>query len=224
MPRQTPTIRAVVFDMDGLILNTEDVFDLAGQQLLQRRGLVMTNKIRDAMLGRRAHEAFAAMKEMTGVQDDIGDLMLETKELFTAIAENSLETMPGMLELLALVEHKQLPRAVATSSPRSYMTGLLQRFDLLHRFHLTMTAEDVTHGKPHPEIYLAVASQLQVEPNQMLVLEDSETGTRAASAAGAFTVSVPNRHTINGDFSMASMVADSLQDERLVRLLNNATC
>ena len=219
MPTPTPTIRAVVFDMDGLILNTEDVFDLAGQQLLERRGLQMTNQIRDAMLGRRAHEAFAAMKEMTGVQDDICDLMQETKELFGAIAENRLETMPGLLELLQLVEQRQLPRAVATSSPRSYMTGLLERFDLLHRFHLTMTAEDVANGKPDPEIYLTVAARLNVAPHEMLVLEDSETGTRAASAAGAFAVSVPNRHTMNGDFSMASMIADTLRDERLVSLL-----
>ena len=219
MPTPTPTIRAVVFDMDGLILNTEDVFDLAGQQLLERRGLQMTNQIRDAMLGRRAHEAFAAMKEMTGVQDDIYDLMQETKELFGVIAENRLETMPGLLELLQLVEQRQLPRAVATSSPRSYMTGLLERFDLLHRFHLTMTAEDVANGKPDPEIYLTVAARLNVAPHEMLVLEDSETGTRAASAAGAFAVSVPNRHTMNGDFSMASMIADTLRDERLVSLL-----
>lgn len=219
MPAIVPTIRAVVFDMDGLMLNTEDVFDLAGRQLLERRGLVMTDDIRHAMLGRRADEAFAAMKAMTGLTDDIGLLKHETKELFAEIARNQLATMPGLVELLELLDARVLPKGVATSSPRSYMTELLLRFDLLKRFSVTLTAEDVTHGKPHPEIYLTMAERLQVRPSEMLVLEDSETGTRAAAAAGTFAVSVPNRHTIAGDFSMCSLRVDSLHDTSLRRLL-----
>lgn len=219
--RSRPEIRAVVFDMDGLMLNTEDVFDLAGKQLLERRGRTMTDDIRRAMLGRRAHEAFSVLKLMTGIEDDIAVLMRETEELFDAIAVHCLDTMPGLLHLLELIEGRELPKAVATSSPRSYMTALLQRFDLLHRFPVTLTAEDVTHGKPHPEIYREAARQLGVEAHQMLVLEDSETGTRAAAAAGAFAVSVPNRHTEIGDFSMCSLRVTSLHDEQLLSLLRD---
>lgn len=219
MTGDAPKIRAVVFDMDGLMLNTEDVFDLAGKQLLERRGLVMTDEIRHAMLGRRADEAFAAMKAMTGLTDDINLLKQETKVLFAEIARHQLATMPGLMSLLGILEARVMPKAVATSSPRSYMTELLTRFELLQRFSVTLTAEDVTHGKPHPEIYLTMAERLQVKPSEMLVLEDSETGTRAAAAAGTFAVSVPNRHTIAGDFSMCSLRVDSLQDEALLRLL-----
>ena len=214
-----PKIRAVVFDLDGLMLNTEDVFDLAGKQLLERRGLEMTDSIRHSMLGRRPVDAFNALKSLTGMTDQIEDLMHETKELFETIAENSLATMPGLHDVLTLIEARELPRAVATSSPRSYMTNLLERFELLHRFHFTLTAEDVTHGKPHPEIYLMAARMLDVLPTEMLVLEDSETGTRAAAAAGAYVVSVPNRHTAVGDFSMSCLKIDSLLDERLHQLL-----
>lgn len=214
-----PQIRAVVFDMDGLMLNTEDVFDLAGRQLLARRGLEMTNLIRHSMLGRRPIEAFNALKLHTGMPDQIEDLMHETKELFEAIAENSLATMPGLHDVLELIEARDLPRAVATSSPRAYMMPLLERFNLLHRFHFTLTAEDVTHGKPDPEIYQLAASRLNVSPTEMLVLEDSEIGTRAAHAAGAYIVSVPNRHTAVGDFSMSRLVIDSLLDKRLHDLL-----
>ena len=145
--------------------------------------------------------------------------MNETKELFEEIAEHSLATMPGLHEVLELAEAKNLPLAVATSSPRAYMTTLLERFELLHRFHFTLTAEDVTHGKPHPEIYQLAASRLNVSPSQMLVLEDSETGTRAAHAAGAYIISVPNRHTVFGDFSMSRLRIDSLLDKRLHDLL-----
>ena len=127
-----PQIRAVVFDMDGLMLNTEDVFELAGRQLLERRGLEMTDVIRHSMLGRRPVDAFNALKSHTGMTDRIEDLMYETRELFEAIAENSLATMPGLLDVLELIESRDLPRAVATSSPRAYMTPLLERFELLH--------------------------------------------------------------------------------------------
>jgi HAD superfamily hydrolase (TIGR01509 family) len=216
-----PQIRAVVFDMDGLMLNTEDVFDLAGKQLLERRGLEMTDVIRHSMLGRRPVDAFNALKLHTGMTDRIEDLMHETKELFETIAENSLATMPGLHDVLELIESLDLPRAVATSSPRAYMTPLLERFELLHRFQFTLTAEDVTHGKPHPEIYQTAASRLNVLPAEMLVLEDSETGTRAAHAAGAYIVSVPNRHTAVGDFSMSSLKISSLSDERLHDLLRS---
>ncbi len=206
-----PKIAAVVFDLDGLMLNTEDIFDLAGRELLNRRGLQMTDEIHHSMLGRRPNEAFQAMIDLTGITDSIEDLKQETHDLFYGFAEEHLAIMPGLLTLLDRIEELQLPRAVATSSPRDYMITMLSRFDLLDRFHLTFTAEDVTHGKPSPEIYLMAANALQVEPSRMLVFEDSETGTRAAAAAGAFAVAVPNRHTQAGDFSMASRKISSLE-------------
>ncbi|MEZ6122027.1 MAG: HAD family phosphatase [Planctomycetaceae bacterium] len=218
--RAMPRIRAVVFDLDGLMLNTEDIFDLAGRELLARRGLEMTSEIHHSMLGRRPDEAFQALKDLTGISDAISDLKLETRELFASIAEHHLAVMPGLTDLLDYIEDLQLPRAVATSSPRDYMQDLLSRFGLLHRFHLTLTAEDVTHGKPHPEIYLTAAARLSVDPSEVLVLEDSETGTRAAAAAGTYAVSVPNRHTAAGNFEIADAVVSSLADPLLRRILN----
>jgi pseudouridine 5'-phosphatase len=219
-PNSMPTIQAVVFDLDGLMLNTEDIFDHAGRELMARRGLEMTDRIRDQMLGRRPEEAFQALKSLTGIADDVAVLMQETKQLFDTFAVDKLATMPGLIELLDVIERRATPKAVATSSPRAYMTPLLTRFDLLHRFVTTLTAEDVTHGKPNPEIYLTAASRLDVAPSQMLVLEDSETGTRAASSAGAFTVSVPNRHTAGQDFSSSHLTCASLQDSRLKSILS----
>ncbi len=215
----SPDIKAVVFDLDGLMLNTEDIFDLAGKKLLARRGLEMTAEIHHSMLGRRPDEAFQAMKDLTGIPDDIETLKAETQELFEAIAEDHLAMMPGLLELLNLIEQRELPKAVATSSPRDYLNHMLGRFGLSERFPITLTAEDVEHGKPAPAIYLLAAERLGIPTRQILVLEDSEAGTRAAAAAGTFAVSVPNKHTIAGDFSVASLVVDSLQDGRLEAIL-----
>ena len=204
------SIKAVVFDLDGLMLNTEDVFDLAGQELLSRRGKTMTSAIRHRMIGRRPLEAFQALTELTGITEPVEDLMEETRQIFSGFAEKHLDCMPGLLDLLDLIDSRQLPKAVATSSPRQYMEKLLSQFALLERFQMTLTAEDVIHGKPHPEIYIRAAERLNVAASSMMVLEDSEAGTRAAAAAGAFVVAVPNQHTACGDFSMASMQVDSL--------------
>lgn len=215
----SPEIKAVVFDMDGLMLNTEDIFDISGRQLLERRGLQMTDEIHQSMLGRRPDEAFQALKNLTGIADSIDDLHEETKQLFAEAAKHHLDTMPGLFELLDRIEYLGLPKAVATSSPRTYLQDMLNEFGLLPRFQFALTAEDVIHGKPHPEIYQQATQKLNVRPSQTLVLEDSETGTKAAAAAGAFTVSVPNPHTAAGDFSMASRIVTSLHDDQLLNLL-----
>ena len=213
-------IGAVVFDLDGLMLNTEDVFSIAGKQMLARRGMKMTDEIHQSMLGRRPNEAFQAMKDITGITDSIESLKLETRELFSSIADDHLSPMPGLFELLNVVDETGLPKAVATSSPRDYMENLLGRFDLLHRFAITLTAEDVTHGKPHPEIYLTAAARLNVHPHQMMVLEDSETGTRAGASAGAVVVSISNIHTSKGDFSMATLKTHRLDSDEVLNLLH----
>jgi HAD superfamily hydrolase (TIGR01509 family) len=109
--------------------------------------------------------------------------------------------------------------AIATSSSRRYLTALLQKFELLDRFAFTLTAEDVVHGKPHPEIYLTAARRHGVAPAEMLVLEDSETGTRAAAAAGAHVISIPHEHSRRHDFSIARAVAQRLDDPLILRLL-----
>lgn len=213
------SIKAVVFDMDGLMLNTEDVFELAGQELLVRRGKQMTDRIRRRMIGRRPAEAFAALTELTGITEPVEHLMHETREIFAEFAKVHLACMPGLFDLLDAIEDRQLLLAVATSSPRDHMESLLSQFDLLKRFHTTLTSEDVIRGKPDPEIYLSAAERLNVEPSSMLVLEDSEAGTRAAAAAGAFVVAVPNRHTAFGDFSKASMRINSLGSSELHLLI-----
>ena len=87
---------------------------------------------------------------------------------------------------------------------------MLGRYDLFHGFRHHLAAEDVTNGKPDPEIYVRAAERLGVQTSEMMVLEDSEAGTRAAAAAGAVVVSVPNRHTRIQDFSMATHVVGSL--------------
>ena len=212
-------IRAVVFDLDGLMVNTEEVFHLTGHELLRRRGKVATQELFNAMMGRRAREAFAAMIDMMQLSDSIDDLQDESESIFDGLLETKLRTMPGLLELLDHIESRDIPKGVATSSDRVYMERMLGHFDLLHRFPMRLTAEDVTHGKPNPEIYLTAAKRIGVLPHEMLVLEDSHNGTKAAAAAGAHIISVPHEHSQHHDFSPAKHVATSLIDPVILELI-----
>lgn len=215
------TIQAVVFDLDGLMFNTEDVFDISGNELLQRRGLGMTDEIRDAMLGRRPTEALANMLRLTGLREEIDGLISESHEIFFGLVDEHLKPMTGLFELLDHLEQIGMPKAVATSSPRTYMQNILNRFSLLERFHETFTAEDVERGKPEPDIYLKAAERFGIQPNRMMVLEDCEAGTKAASAAGAIAISIPHHHTAKHDFSSATYVVESLGDPVIYRLLDS---
>ncbi len=210
---------AVVFDMDGLMFNTEDVYYRVGTELMRRRGRPYTKELSDAIMGRPPQACFETMIRWHGLDDDWQSMARESEEIFLGLLDDSLAPMPGLLELLDALEAAGRPKAICTSSSRRLLRGILARFSLEPRFLFTLTAEDIVHGKPHPEIYLKAAARFGVEPSEMLVLEDSQTGTRSAAAAGAFVVAVPGQHSQDHDFSAASLVAASLADRRLYAAL-----
>lgn len=209
---QSSTVQAVVFDMDGLMFNTELVFNATGRELLRRRGKEPHPELFGRMMGRRAPEAFAVMIELMELTEHWEVLQEESETIFAGLLEEILAPMPGLFTLLDRIETAGLPKGVATSSSRRYLEQMLSRFELTDRFETTLGAEDVTHGKPHPEIYETAAARLGVDPTRMMVLEDSEAGTRAAAAAGAQIISVPHEHSEAHDFSMATAIARRLDD------------
>jgi HAD superfamily hydrolase (TIGR01509 family) len=212
-------IRAVVFDLDGLMFNTEDIFNEVSHVMMARRGKTMTRELLQQMMGRRAPEALQLMIDFHELGDTVTALMDESRSLFSDLAIDRLAPMPGLFTLLEHIEKRGIVKGVATSSGRRYLEEILNRFRLLERFHMTLAAEDVRHGKPHPEIYLTAAERLGVAPHEMLVLEDSHAGTTAGVNARAFVVSVPNDHSRYQDFSHAAHVATRLDDPHVLALL-----
>ena len=219
MPAARPTIAAIVFDLDGLLFNTEDVFELTGQELARRHGRVMTDDVRREMMGRRAVEAYALLKERFEIQKSVEEISQEAHDIFFSLVDDILAPMPGLFEILDHIDSVGLPKGVATSSGRPYLEDILGRYDLLPRFDMTLTAEDVSAGKPDPEIYLKAAARLNIDPSTMLVCEDSGQGTAAGAAAGAVVVSIPHRHSTQHDFSGATYVAQSLHDPRVLAMI-----
>lgn len=214
-----PRPKAVVFDMDGLMFNTEDVYWHVGSELLRRRGREFTRELSDAMMGLKPEPSFRRMIEWHGLEDHWEDLAAESEEIYFRVLDEHLDVMPGLLGLLDALEQAAMPKAIATSSGRRTLRTLLGRFDLEPRFVFALTAEDITRGKPDPEIYLAAAARFGLDPPEVLVLEDSQAGCRSAAAAGALTVAVPGEHSRNHDFSAATLVVQGLRDPRLYEVL-----
>ncbi len=212
--------RAVVFDLDGLMFNTEELYQEVGTELLRRRGHVFTQDLLDRMMGRPSHIALQIMIDTHTLKATVQELLAETDEIFPSILRERLAPMPGLVELLAALERHSIPKAIATSSRRTFVEHVLGVFGYQPRFSPILTSEDITHGKPHPEIYLKAAERLGILPGETIVLEDSENGCRAAVAAGTIAVAVPGAHSRRHDFTGATLVADSLADPRLYRLLN----
>jgi HAD superfamily hydrolase (TIGR01509 family) len=214
-----PAIRAVVFDLDGIIANTEDLYDQAGETVLGRRGKTYDAELREQIMGRPVVDAIRIMIDCHSLPDQVEDLMCECGEVLKDLIATALAPMPGVIDLLNDLRAADIPIAVATSATREYADNVLTRLGIKNRFRFILTAADIHRGKPDPEIYLLAAKDLGVEPDQMMVLEDSANGCRSAVAAGAFTVAVPNRHTAKHNFSGARFVANTLADPGIREVL-----
>lgn len=212
-------LKAVAFDLDGLMVNTEDVYIHVGSELCARRGKTFDDALRNHMMGQPATAALAAMIEWHSLDDVLEDLVVESDEVFWQQVEGRLELMPGLVDLLDAIDLAGIPKAIATSGAREYAEELLTRIGLRSRFEMVITADDIHRGKPDPEIYLLAARRLGIEPAEMLVLEDSQNGCRAALAAGAYTVAVPSEHTQGHDYTGVAFIATSLADPRIRQVL-----
>jgi HAD superfamily hydrolase (TIGR01509 family) len=216
---QPPSVRAVVFDLDGLMFNTEELYQQVGGELLRRRGKTFDAELLDQMMGRQPRIALQMMIDWHKLDATTTQLSEESEEIFAGILDSQLACMPGLVELLDALERHKIPKAVATSSGRRFVTDVLGRFELEPRFDFILTAEDVVEGKPHPEIYLAAAARFGSPPAQVLVLEDSENGCKAAVAAGTFAVAVPGGHSCRHNFAGVSMRVNTLADPRIYQAL-----
>jgi HAD superfamily hydrolase (TIGR01509 family) len=216
--RNTP--KAVVFDLDGLMFNTEELYQDVGTEILRRRGKSFDAELLDGMMGRPANSALQLMIDYHGLQCSVSELMTETDSIFATLLETQLKQMPGLGDLLLVLERASIPKAIATSSGPTFVRRVLDHFGLVPRFEFFLTCDDVREGKPHPEIYLLAADRLGIKPAEMVVLEDSQNGCRAAVDAGAVVVAVPGGHSLRHKFSGAALIADTLADPKLYELLN----
>jgi len=220
-PESSPEspLQAVIFDLDGLMFNTEELYQEVGRQSLASRGKELTQDLLDQMMGRKSDIALQIMIDWHDLDLTVEALANEQAETMFGLLPDRLEPLPGLLSLLDSLEKGNIPKAIATSSGRKFVTQVLGQFQLEPRFSYVFTSEDITHGKPAPDVYQLAAKTLGFDPRQTMVLEDTQIGCQAATSAGAYTVAVPGEHSQNHNFAGVKFIADSLEDKRIYEAL-----
>jgi HAD superfamily hydrolase (TIGR01509 family) len=202
--------RAVIFDLDGLLLDTEPGWRRAETELLRRHGAVYTRADAEASLGTPVEVVVARYAARLGLEgEDEGRLFAELMELARAEYTRPIPIRPGARDLLSALDGR-VPLGVASNTPRALVELALAGSALAAHFAAVVSAEDVAHPKPASDIYLEACRRLGVEPASAVALEDSAVGVAAARAAGLIVIGVPESDGV--DLSAADGLAASLAD------------
>ena len=210
----TPAIRGVLFDMDGLVLDTEKLYSRFWMEACHFYGFPMTYE--QSLKMRAANSKLGAenLRRFFGSGVDYNTVRNKRIELMDAfIAENGVEPKPGIFELMDFLEERNIPAAITSSSPKDRIQSHLSSLGLYHRFTAICSGYDVPHGKPAPDIYLHGAASLGLAPDRCLALEDAPLGIESAFRAGCVPVIVPDQDQPDGQTeAMLYAKADSLRD------------
>jgi HAD superfamily hydrolase (TIGR01509 family) len=203
---------AVVFDNDGLLLDTESVWTRAEQDLFERRGTEFSPADKRELVGTSAAIAGRALERRLGEPGRAAELIEELNALVVAELEHGVEAMLGARELLSALRRRGTPIGLVSNSPLVFVTRSLELAGFDDLFDVVLSAHEVAAPKPAPDPYLEACRRLGVEPSPAVVaLEDSPTGVAAARAAGLTVIGVPSIEGVALD--EAHHLAESLLDE-----------
>ena len=210
-------LRALIFDFDGLILDTETPEMLVWQELFARHGQAFSVDTWGQIVGGAGHttyEPVVHLESLVGHPLDRQAVNLQARRLSNE-AILLQPVLPGAVELIRAAKSQAYPLAIASSSPHVWVDTHLQRLGLFDYFDAILCADDVTRTKPDPGLYLAALRELRVTAHEAVVFEDSPNGIQAAKTAGIFTVAVPNPLTIQLALDQADLVLKSLEEVSL---------
>jgi HAD superfamily hydrolase (TIGR01509 family) len=210
---------AVVFDNDGLLLDTESVWTRAEQDLFVRRGTEFTPADKRELVGTSAAIAGAVLERRLGEPGRAAELIEELNVLVVAELEHGVEAMIGARDLLHSLRQRGTPIGLVSNSPLAFITRSLQIVGFEDHFDVVLSAHEVAAPKPAPDPYLEACRRLGVEPGpDVVALEDSPTGVAAARAAGLTVIGVPSIEGVALD--EAHHLAESLLDTVVVQHLS----
>ena len=205
-------ITAVIFDMDGIIIDSEPLQMIAINQVMAQWNVKLSVQEFQKMIGRKLADDFADMKQQYQIPIDYLTFAKQKREAYHSILEQNLIEMPGLSPLLSRLLNAKYRLAVASSSVRADVNMVLDGLNITEKFAVVTSGDEVEEGKPNPALFLLAAKRLNVPVTQCVAIEDSNPGLRAAKDAGMKCIVVPHQHTRHQDFSRAHIIVDSLDD------------
>lgn len=204
-------MKAIIFDMDGLMIDTEGLYFETERELAKSFGKCVKDETLWKMMGRKPIEAISIYVEDLQLNIDPQEVLKMRDEIFQEKLIREVTPMPGLYEILESFRGK-LKMAIATGSPEKFLNIVMDKLKLQKYFDVLQTSDNIVNGKPEPEIYLRTIERIGVLPGECIVLEDSSNGALAGKRAGCYTIAIPTEYTNAQDFSFADYIARDLND------------
>jgi HAD superfamily hydrolase (TIGR01509 family) len=205
-------IKAVIFDMDGVIIDSEPLHAIADNQILKDSGIAAPEGYFDRFAGwtnQSMWEEIMKDYDLPVSLERISELQLPLK--IKLLQEGDYNPIKGIIELMDEIKDLGLPMAIASSSPVQFIEAVIDKLSLRKYIRYWLSGEEVINSKPAPDIFLRVAEVLKVDPVECLVIEDSSSGVTAAKRAGMICVGYQNVNSGNQDLSAADLVVDNIE-------------
>jgi HAD superfamily hydrolase (TIGR01509 family) len=184
--------KAIIFDMDGLLVDSETVWHVAEREMIESRGHVYSEEARSQIIGLRMDEFMTKLHEIYSFTETVDELIDELVGRMLDWIPDKVKAQPGAREIVQYVAEHKIPTAIASSSPMSIIDCVIESQGWGGVFKKRLSADDDVRGKPAPDVYLRAARELGFDPADCLALEDSPNGARAAVSAGLTCYCVPD--------------------------------